>query len=392
MRIVSNIIFAACLICAIVALPMAEEDALDAQLKNSYIIKLKDGVNQSHIINKARTASTENNVKYQYKILNAVAGTFTQTFLDELRSELGSGIEYIEKNGKVEILDRQANPPSWGLARVSEKKTYASGDSYLYPKTAGTGVDVYVIDTGVDGTHPDFEGRASTVKSFVANEPATDGHGHGTHCAGTIGSKTYGIAKKAHVYGVKVLNSQGSGTYADVVAGIDFVGTETDKNTNRITIASMSLGGPKSQAVDDAIGNATKKRVFFAVAAGNNYKQDACTLSPAGAPAAFAVGAIDNTDSIADFSNAGKCVKIFAPGVAITSTWKGNGTNTISGTSMATPHVAGVAALILGGNLKLSVSGLANALKTKGISGAVKGLDGNTVNLMLYNGAEAGRE
>jgi len=305
---------------------------------------------------------------------------------------MGDDIEYVEKNGRVQILGSQPNPPSWGLARIAQQKGFNPSAPFLYPNSAGKGVTVYVIDTGVHA-HPDFNGRASTVKSFVDGDPSLeDGHGHGTHVSGTIASTTYGIAKNAIIKGVKVLNAQGSGTYAGVIAGIDYVGQQANPGDSKILVANMSLGGGKSQAVDDAIKTASDRGVFFAVAAGNNYKQDACSLSPAGAPAAFAVAASDNTDTLASFSNVGKCVKIIAPGVSITSTWNNGGTNSISGTSMASPHVAGVAALVVGGSTtKLSVADVGKALQDKSTRDQIKGLDAGTVNYLLYDGGEAGR-
>jgi len=226
---------------------------------------------------------------------------------------------------------------------------------------------------------------AKLIKSFVTGESNTDMNGHGTHCAGTIGSKTYGVAKAANLFGVKVLNGQGSGTYADVISGIQFVAQSVRPGK---TVMSMSLGGPKAQSVDDAIEAAITAGVVAIVAAGNE-SQDACDVSPAGAPSVFTVGASDNTDTVADFSNFGKCVEIFAPGVDITSLWKGrNGaTNTISGTSMATPHVAGVAALLMSQKTYASPKDVYAALKAFGTAGKLKSMpDTASPNLLLYNG------
>jgi len=266
-------------------------------------------------------------------------------------------VEYVEDDGTMWTMaavpskqQKQDKPPSWGLPRVSERKLDLT-KPYVYPDSAGDGVKVYVVDTGVQDTQSDFGGRAKLIKSFVTGEANTDMNGHGTHCSGTIASKTYGVAKKVSLFGVKVLNGQGSGQYSDVIAGINYV---TGLAKVGKTVMSMSLGGPKSQAVDDAIVAAIKAGVVAVVAAGND-GGDACQGSPSGAPGVLAVGATDNTDTIANFSNKGKCVGIFGPGVDITSLWKGadGATNKISGTSMAPPPrrrcrgVADVAEVVL---------------------------------------------
>jgi len=368
--------------------PVAPSTAVPAK---RYIIKLKPSFPQSRLHSflgsftpSVASLTPANVIKYSYdpSIFNGIAGTFTQDFLDTFRKEHPGAIDYVEEDGKVHALGTQASPPSWGLTRVSEKKLDLA-QPFLYPDSAGAGVDVYIIDTGVQANQTDFDGRAQMAKSFVATEEATDMNGHGTHVAGTIGSRTYGIAKKVNIFGVKVLDADGSGEFSDVVAGIQFV---TQQVRAGKTVINMSLGGPKSQSVDDAAVAAVKAGVVVIVAAGNDYGGDACQSSPSGAAGVLAVGATDNTDKMADFSNIGTCVGIFAPGVDITSLWMGaNGaTNKISGTSMATPHVVGVAALMMGQKQYPTVASVVSALKSASTTGVITGLDTASPNALLY--------
>jgi subtilisin family serine protease len=299
-------------------------------------------------------ASTGNKLRNTYKpfFFNGFSGDFTPEFITEVRKKYGRELEYVEKDGVVKAFATlsQPNPPSWGLARISTRALNL-GSPYVYPATAGRGINVYVVDTGVQFSHTDFGGRASLVKTLFPAEVAPDGNGHGTHCSGTIASTTYGVAKLATIKGVKALSAAGSGTYEGIISAIEFGVTDSKKVPSRAlnTVMSMSLGGPTSKAVNDAVDAAIDNGVVAIVAAGNNSGGDACTLSPAGASKVLTVGSTDKTDTRSTFSNIGKCVEVFAPGTDIKSLWKGaNGaTNTISGTSMATPHVAGIAALYM---------------------------------------------
>lgn len=253
----------------------------------------------------------------------------------------------------------EKNAP-WGLARISHRDslTFSTYNKYLYAAEGGEGVDVYVVDTGTYIDHVDFEGRAFWGKTIVPNDADEDGNGHGTHCSGTIGGAKYGVAKKAHIYGVKVLNSQGSGTMSDVVKGVEFAAEShlkklKDAKEGKVkgfkgSTANMSLGGGKSPALDNAVNSAVAAGLHFAVAAGND-NADSCKYSPAAAEQAVTVGASTLIDERAYFSNYGKCNDIFAPGLDIKSTWIGTpySVNTISGTSMASPHIAGLLAYYL---------------------------------------------
>ena len=256
--------------------------------------------------------------------------------------------------------DLEKNAP-WGLARISHRKSlsFSTFNKYLYAADGGEGVDVYVIDTGTNVEHVDFEGRAKWGKTIPTGDADEDGNGHGTHCSGTIAGKKYGVAKKANVYAVKVLRSNGSGTMSDVVKGVEWAAEShksqveaakkgKGKKGFKGSTANMSLGGGKSPALDLAVNAAVELGLHFAVAAGND-NADSCKYSPAAAENAVTVGASTLADERAYFSNYGKCNDIFAPGLNIQSTWIGSkyATNTISGTSMASPHIAGLLAYYL---------------------------------------------
>lgn len=254
----------------------------------------------------------------------------------------------------------EKNAP-WGLARISHRDslTFGTFNKYLYAADGGEGVDVYVIDTGTNIDHVDFEGRASWGKTIPQGDQDVDGNGHGTHCSGTVGGKKYGVAKKAHIKAVKVLRSNGSGSMSDVVKGVEYAAeshleqVEAAKNGKgrkgfKGSTANMSLGGGKSTILDQAVNAAVDAGIHFAVAAGND-NANSCNYSPAAAQKAVTVGASNLADERAFFSNYGKCNDIFAPGLNILSTWIGSNysVNTISGTSMASPHIAGLLAYML---------------------------------------------
>eukprot|EP00731_Ephydatia_muelleri_P006084 Em0003g332a len=267
---------------------------------------------------------------------------------DKLRDMLRSmpEVAYVEYNQKVHTMQSCTlqTGATWGIVRTTSRNLPTVSD-YSYGPTDGTGVNVYVIDTGIQTSHPDFGGRAIWGIDYVDNpSPKTDLNGHGTHCAGTVMSNTYGVAKKATAIAVRVLDENGSGTTAGVISGINWVAGQ--HSSGKKTVGSMSLGGGKSTSLNNAVDAAVTAGVNFAVAAGNEY-QDACNVSPASASKCVTVMASDSTDKFATFSNYGTCAHIIAPGVKITSTWINSGINTISGTSMATPHVAGVMAKYL---------------------------------------------
>ncbi|CZT20419.1 related to Cuticle-degrading protease [Ramularia collo-cygni] len=273
----------------------------------------------------------------------------------------------------------------YGLARISHRSKGQSG--YIYDSGAGSGSYIYVIDTGINSAHQAFGGRAIQGANFVDGESIADGNGHGTHCSGTTASSTYGVAKKATVIGVKVLDSQGSGYNSDILAGINWVINDA-KSRGGVgrSVISMSLGGGYSDQTNSAVRSATNAGIFAAVAAGNE-NQDAGNTSPASESSACTVGAIDSNDNRASFSNYGSFLDIFAPGVNILSTWIGSttATNTISGTSMATPHIAGLAAYLIALEGPRSPSALCQRIQSLSTKNQIPNPNGS-VNYIAYNG------
>ncbi|PWI11834.1 serine protease [Streptomyces sp. NWU339] len=287
------------------------------------------------------------------------------------------------QNRTFHITATQPSPPSWGLDRI-DQRNLPLNNSYTYPDSAGQGVTAYVIDTGVRITHSDFGGRASYGYDAVDNDnTAQDGNGHGTHVAGTVAGNAYGVAKKAKVVGVRVLNNSGSGTTAQVVAGIDWVA----RNAVKPAVANMSLGGGADSALDTAVRNAVASGVTFVVAAGNE-STNASTKSPARVAEAITVGATTSSDARASYSNYGSILDVFAPGSSITSAWHtgDTATNTISGTSMASPHAAGAAALHLAANPSATPAQVSSALTAAATTGVVGNPGSGSPNLLLNVG------
>lgn len=281
------------------------------------------------------------NARFVYsRVLQGGVFHLEEKQLEALRND--PRVAYIEKDQEVKVRAVQSTPV-WGLDRLDQADLPL--DSQYQHDEGGVPVNVYVIDTGVLASHSQFDGRAQSGYDLVDKDAdATDCDGHGTHVAGSIGSALYGVAKNVKIFGVRVLNCSGSGSYAGVIAGIEWVAA----NHIKPAVANMSLGGNGSKAVDDAVSAGIQAGVTFVVAAGNS-SRDACSYSPARVPAAITVGASDAADKRARFSNFGPCIDVFAPGVNIDSLGIKNITDldTMSGTSMASPHVAGVAALYL---------------------------------------------
>jgi subtilisin family serine protease len=304
-------------------------------------------------------------------------------------------VEYIEQDaivkanlGEFDNVEKRAyvtqSSAPWGIARMSHANRGSS--SYVYDDSAGTGTCAYVIDTGIYTSHSEFEGRATFLANYAGDGQNSDGNGHGTHVAGTIGSKTYGVAKKTRLYAVKVLDAEGSGTNSGVIAGINFVANDAKtRSCPNGAVANMSLGGNKSTAVNSAAANAVTAGVFMAVAAGNE-GANAANYSPASEPTVFTVGATDSTDRIASFSNYGSVVDILAPGVSILSTWTNGRTNSISGTSMASPHIAGLGAYLLALEGKKTPSALSSRIQSLATKNKITGLPSGTVNYLAFNG------
>ncbi len=271
---------------------------------------------------------------------------------------------------------------TWGLDRIDERAQLVGAD-FTY-NSAGVGVTAYIIDTGILLGHNEFTGRlAGGYDAVTSGGNGNDCNGHGTHVAGTVGGTTYGVAKGVTLIPVRVLSCSGSGSNAGVIAGVDWVRGHHPAGV--AAVANMSLGGGASTALDNAVAAAIADGVTFAVAAGNS-NRDACSYSPARTPAAITVGATTSTDARASYSNYGSCLDIFAPGSAITSAWIRSNTdvNTISGTSMASPHVAGVAALYLQTNGTASPATVRNALVNNATPNLVTSAGRRSPNVLLF--------
>ncbi|KAI7861374.1 serine protease [Spinellus fusiger] len=322
------------------------------------------------------------------------AGQFSSVLVEDIRKS--PHVLWVEKNIRVSTMELQRGAP-WGLARISHQDALSlrTFNQYAYSSEAGKDVTVYVVDTGIHTGHADFEGRAVWGQTLPTKEEDVDGNGHGTHCAGTIAGKKYGVAKKARLVAVKVLRSNGSGSMMDVIAGVDWATQQhlqekaMAEKTGRVfkgSVANMSLGGGKSNALDMAVNGAVEAGMVFVVAAGND-NRDACGSSPASAELAIAVGASTIEDERAYFSNYGSCVDVFAPGMNILSAWKGGdyATKMISGTSMASPHVAGLAAYLLS-KANTTAKEIKDQIIEMSIADVLSSLPSKTPNLLVYNG------
>ena len=288
--------------------------------------------------------------------------------------------DQVVRTDATQSMDGNGDP--WGLDRI-DQRTQPLSRTYTYAAT-GAGVHAYIIDTGIWTAHPDFGGRANNVYDAVTlgllgGLTAEDCNGHGTHVAGTVGGATHGVAKGASLHGVRVLNCAGAGLTSDVIAGVDWVRA----NHRSPAVANMSLGGGSSAALNAAVTSLWNSGVFLAVAAGND-DADACASSPAGASGVFTVAASEKSDAKASYSNWGGCVEAYAPGSAITSSWLLGLTNTLSGTSMASPHVAGVAALYKGAFGDAASSTVGAWIINNATSGVITGNEGGTPNRLLF--------
>jgi subtilisin family serine protease len=289
------------------------------------------------------------------------------------------GVRFVEEDSVVEALTTQSSA-TWGIDRIDQAALPLSG-TYTYTST-GAGVNAYIIDTGIRRTHTQFGGRALVGYDAIGDGQNTnDCNGHGTHVSGTVGGSTYGVAKGVRLYAVRVLNCSGSGTTSGVIAGIDWV---TANHVNP-AVANMSLGGGVSTALDTAVRNSIAAGVTYAVAAGNN-NRNAANYSPSRVAEAITVGSTTRTDARSSFSNYGSVVDIFAPGSSITSSWNTSdtATNTISGTSMATPHVVGVAARYLQNNPTASPATVRNAIVNAATLNRLTGIPSGTANRLLF--------
>jgi len=354
------------------------------KIENQYIVVLDDAVvgekgdySIAPYIAAEMAANYKGKIKHVYKYaLNGFAVEMSEAEAEAL--SLDFRVKFVEEDGVVTADATQTNPP-WGLDRIDQRNRPLNG-TYVYNRT-GSGVRAYIIDTGIRTSHTQFGGRASNVFDAFGGNGA-DCHGHGTHVAGTVGGSTYGVAKSVMLRGVRVLNCSGSGSNSGVIAGVDWV----RQNHIAPAVANMSLGGGISSALDTAVNNLHNANVTIAVAAGNS-NANACNSSPARAVNAITVGSTTSTDSRSSFSNFGTCLDIFAPGSSILSAWftSNTATATLSGTSMASPHVAGVAALYKQANPSASSTTIRNAIVNNATTNVVTNAGTGSPNRLLYS-------
>ncbi|KAI1654502.1 subtilisin-like protein [Daldinia decipiens] len=344
-----------------------------------YIVKMKAGTKAESIQSSIQSVASDADFVYNTDKFKGFASSLSEEELEALRNN--ADVDYIEQDAIVTIKATQENA-DWGLARLSSSEPGST--TYTYDDSAGEGTCAYIIDTGIEVDHEEFEGRAKFLNNF-ADDDDTDGNGHGTHVAGTIGSKTYGVAKKTSLFAVKVLDASGSGTNSGVIAGMDFVTKDAAGQTcPKGVVVNMSLGGSSSSAVNEAAASIVDAGLFLAVAAGNE-ATDASSSSPASEKTACTVGATTKDDELAEYSNFGSLVDILAPGTDIESTWIGGTTNVISGTSMASPHIAGLGAYYLGLDAS-PVDSLCDYIAKSALSDAISGVPSDTANLLAHNG------
>lgn len=360
--------------------PTFAKSGSEFDLTDRYIVVFKQSIGNPDAMadELIRTHGGKIHLRYRYA-LKGFSATLPAQALEGIRRN--PNVEYVEADAIMSVNGTQTSPPSWGLDRV-DQNALPLNQTYNYPND-GSNVDVYIIDTGIRPDHQEFSGRVQSGYDFIDNDANTaDCHGHGTHVAGTVGGTTVGIAKNVNLIGVRVLDCNGSGLNSQVIAGVDWV----TANHSGPSVANMSLGGGYSSALNTAVANSISSGVVYAVAAGNS-NAVACNYSPASVASAITVGATTSSDARSSFSNYGSCVDIFAPGSSIYSSTM-TGTNTYAswnGTSMATPHVAGVAALYLSANPSATVTQVVSAIVNGATNGVLTGIGTGSPNKLLYN-------
>ena len=357
-----------------------------AASRASYIVVLESSVASPAAVAQEQAARFGGSVSYVYThALKGYALTLPEAAVSALAAD--PRVQYVEPDG-VMTVDTTQTGATWGIDRIDQRSLPLSG-TYTYFAT-GSGVTAYIIDTGIRFTHTQFGGRAiKGVDEVTPGGSASDCNGHGTHVSGTVGGSTYGVAKAVTLVSVRVLGCNGSGSTSGVIAGVDWVTGNHAAGTP--AVANMSLGGSASSSLDTAVNNSINDGVSYAIAAGNGdifgNPQNACNFSPARVAAAMTISATDRTDTKASWANYGSCVDWFAPGVSITSAWYSSdtATNTISGTSMATPHTTGVAALYLQGNPTASPATVRTTLFNLTTKGIVKNSNTTNNHLLFTN-------
>jgi aqualysin 1 len=358
--------------------PLLKEGG-DSSLPDRYIVVFKAGTDRTDALIDELARAGKGTVHYRYHYaLKGFAATLPPQALDGVRHN--PNVDYIEADGiATKNASPQTSPPSWGLDRI-DQRGLPLDNSYTYTGD-GSGVTAYIIDTGIYFAHSEFGGRASSGRDCVDNDDdASDCDGHGTHVAGTVGGITTGVAKNVTLVAVRVLNCNGSGTWSQVIAGIDWV----TQHHSGPSVANMSLGGGYSSSVNQAVNNSVASGVVYCVAAGNS-GANASNYSPASAANAITVGATTSADVRASWSNYGSAVDIFAPGAGITSSVMTGGYDTWSGTSMATPHVTGVAALYLQGHTSASPATVTAAIINSSTQNALSSIGTGSPNKLLYS-------
>ena len=345
-------------------------------IPDSYIVVLK-GAKTARAAQDGLAKRFGGTVKQDFgAVLNGFEARMSESAAKRLAAD--PGVAYVEQNQTVSLSATQTGA-TWGIDRIDQRNRPLS-TTYTYSQTAGN-VTAYIIDTGIRFAHTDFGGRATSGYDAVDGGSADDCNGHGTHVAGTVGGTRYGVAKAVRLVGVRVLNCSGSGSNAGVIAGVNWV----TQNARKPAVANMSLGGGASTALDNAVASSISSGVTYALAAGNS-NANACSSSPARVASAITVGSTTSTDARSSFSNYGTCLDIFAPGSSITSAWytSNSATNTISGTSMASPHVAGAAALVLSATPSATPAQVRDRLVTTSTPNVVTGAGTGSPNRLLF--------